>query len=327
MHIFFGDALSLYSKWPRPTVIISDGPYGLGSYPGDPPTAESLPSLYEPHVKAWSEFALPSTTLWFWNSELGWATIHPLIVQNGWEFRNCHIWNKGPAHVAGNANSKTLRKFPVVTEVCVQYVRQAQLTAPGLSAPMPLKDWLRYEWERAGLPLYLANRASGVLNAATRKYLTKDHLWYFPPPEAFERLVKYANKKGSPSGRPYFSADGVRPLSAREWGQMRAKFHCLFGVNNVWSIPPVNGHERIKERNAAAHLNQKPLSLMELTVLSSSDPGDIVWEPFGGTCTGAIACLKTKRRCFSAEILGEYFRLAANRLKDTRWSEQLLLRG
>lgn len=325
VHIFLGDALTFYGDWPRPTLIVSDGPYGLGSYPGDPPTVDSLPFGYEPHIKAWSKFALPSTTLWFWNSELGWATVHPLLQKYDWEFRNCHIWDKGPGHVAGNANSKTLRKFPVVTEVCVQYVRKTRLPAPGLPTLLDLKDWLRHEWARTGLPFYLANEACGVANAATRKYLTRDHLWYFPPRDAFEKLVRHANKFGVPAGRPYFSADGARPLSGEEWEAMRAKFHCLFGVSNVWQVPPVNGRERIKERNAAVHLNQKPLRLMELIVNASSDPGDVVWEPFGGMCTAAIACLKARRQCYSAEILPKYFSIAVKRLEETRWAEQLPL--
>ncbi len=314
VQIWLGDALSLYAKWPRPTVIISDGPYGLRSYPGDPPGADSLADLYEPHVVAWSELALPSTTLWFWNCELGWATVHPLLVRYGWEYRNCHIWNKGLRHVAGNANSKTLRKFPVVTEVCVQYVRQVRLPSPGTPEPLILKDWLRREWERTGLPLALTNKACEVLNAATRKYFTKDYLWYFPPTDAFERLVKYANRHGNPAGRPYFSADGKRPLTGHEWEQMRAKFYCLFGVNNVWSVSPVNGNERIKSGNTPVHANQKPLSTTELIIRASSDPGDVVWEPFGGMCTAAIISLRTGRRCFSAEILPEFYKLASHRL-------------
>ena len=32
------------------------------------------------------------------------------------------------------------------------------------------------------------NVASGVKNAASRKYFTPDHLWYFPPAEAFEKI-------------------------------------------------------------------------------------------------------------------------------------------
>ena len=51
---------------------------------------------------------------------------------------------------------------------------------------MPVQQWLRYEWQRAGLPLARANEACGVRNAATRKYLTQDWLWYWPPGEMIE---------------------------------------------------------------------------------------------------------------------------------------------
>lgn len=316
------DVLGLYQTWDRPNVIVSDGPYGLGSYPGDPPTADRLVEIYEPHVKVWSDRALPSTTLWFWNSELGWATVHPLLVQHGWEFRNCHIWNKGIGHVAGNANSKTLRKFPVISEVCVQYVREVRLPTPAAAEPLKLKDWLRSEWERSGLPLNKTNEACGVANAATRKYFTKDHLWYFPPPEMFERLAAYANKHGDPAGRPYFSADGGRPIAADEWGQLRAKFYCLFGVHNVWNEPPVNGKERIKQGNNRLHANQKPLRLIELTIEASSDPGDVVWEPFGGTCTAAVASLRLGRRCYSAELLPDFYEVAVPRLEQEAWRKK-----
>jgi site-specific DNA-methyltransferase (adenine-specific) len=275
-------------------------------------------ALYEPHIRQWSERALPSTTLWFWNSELGWATVHPLLARHGWEYRSCHVWNKGRAHVAGNANSRTLRKFPVVTEVCVQYVHEVRLPAPGASQPLVLKDWLRREWERTGLPLTRTNEACGVLNAATRKYFTADHLWYFPPADAFGRLAAYANRHGDPAGRPYFSADGRRPLTGSEWRELRAKFRCLFGITNVWTVPPVNGEERIKLGGVPAHANQKPLELTALLLRASSDPGDVVWEPFGGMCTAAIAALLTGRRCCSAEILPKFYALARRRLLAAR---------
>jgi hypothetical protein len=31
-----GDALGAYQDWPRPTVIVSDGAYGIRGFPGDP---------------------------------------------------------------------------------------------------------------------------------------------------------------------------------------------------------------------------------------------------------------------------------------------------
>jgi site-specific DNA-methyltransferase (adenine-specific) len=233
-------------------------------------------------------------------------------VENDWEYRCCHLWNKGKGHVAGNANTKTLRKFPVVTEVCVQYVRKVRLPLNGKE--LPLKSWLRAEWLRSGLTLTETNRACGVANAATRKYFTKCHLWYFPPAEHFASLVEYANRHGSPEGRPYFSIDGRKPLTAVEWGRMRAKFYCEYGINNVWTEPPMRGTERLKNGSRCVHLNQKPLKLTEMIIRVSSDPGDVVWEPFGGLCSAAVASHNLDRKCFSAEILPEYYDVACRRL-------------
>ncbi len=139
-------------------------------------------------------------------------------------------------------------------------------------------------------------------------------LWYYPPVEVFEKFVAYANERGDAKGRPYFSLDGKKPLTGAEWGRMRAKFECEHGVTNVWQEPAVRGQERIKEGLKAIHTNQKPLRLVELTVRLCTDPGDVVWEPFGGLCTTAVACHRLKRRCFSAEINRDFFQLAISRL-------------
>ena len=314
------DFLEASKNWPAPTVIISDGPYGINSYPGDLGSPEELPDWYLPHIERWKDASLPSTTLWFWNTEIGWATVHPTLDALGWKYRACHIWDKGLGHIAGNANTKTLRRFPVVTEVCVQYVRKVEVNCSG--TPMGLKEWVRHEWERTKLPLYKSNEACGVKNAATRKYLTKCRLWYFPPPDAFESLAQYANEHGDPDGRPYYSIDGKRPATAAEWALMRSKFHCDIGITNVWRQPAVRGPERIKNDSKSLHQNQKPLDLLEMSIRASSDPGDIVWEPFGGLCSAAAAAMNTDRRGFSSEINKEFYRAAYERLQKHTNSSQ-----
>jgi site-specific DNA-methyltransferase (adenine-specific) len=317
-----GDASLFYHEWQRPTVIIADGPYGLASFLGDPPTPNDLAAWYKPHAQAWYREALPSTTLWFWNSEQGWANCHTLLEACGWEFRNCHIWDKGIAHIAGNCNTKTIRKYPVVTEICAQYTRKNTLSSQGVQ--LPLRDWLRQEWLRSGLTLNKTNQACGVRNAATRKYFTQDHLWYFPPPEAFAALSAYANMHGKPEGRPYFSADGKTPLSPDEWAVMRAKFYCAMGVSNVWREPAVRGTERIKEKGACVHMNQKPLILLERIIRASSDVNDVVWEPFGGLCSATLAACRLQRKAFAAEINPFYFTAAVERLQTYENNEALL---
>ena len=151
-----------------------------------------------------------------------------------------------------------------------------------------MKEWLRAEWRRAGLPLALLNAAAGVKNAATRKWFTQDHLWYFPPPEAMERIAAYAQRHGAPTTRPYFSLDGT-PLTAAQWEPLRAKWNHAHGVTNVWRHPTVRGEERIKVASKSLHANQKPVALMERIITASSDPGDVVWDVFAGVATGAVA--------------------------------------
>jgi hypothetical protein len=80
VNIYFGAAEQLYHLWPSPICIIVDGPYGIAGFPGDPPTPEPLAEWYIPHVEAWSRYSTPQTTLWFWGTELGWATVHPVLV-------------------------------------------------------------------------------------------------------------------------------------------------------------------------------------------------------------------------------------------------------
>lgn len=292
-------------------MIVSDGGYGVLGFEGDTSDHLGLPEWYEPHIAEWAKSATAVTTLWFWNSEIGWAAVHPVLERYGWRYQNCNIWNKTFAHIAGNVNTQKIRRFPVVSEVCVQYVFEAKVQ--GVS----LKEWLRAEWKRSGIPLRRANDACGVKDAAVRKYFDQGHLWYYPPPDVFERLQTYANEHGKPEGRPYYSFDGKRPATAKEWARMRSKFNCPHAVTNVWERHPVNGGERLKAPNGrAVHLNQKPLDLMAMIIEASSDEGDVVWEPFGGLFTGALAARQTKRRAYACEIDPTYFQYGVSRFNN-----------
>ena len=63
------------------------------------------------------------------------------------------------------------------------------------------------------------------------------------------------------------------------------------------------------------HLNQKPLDLMVRIVEASSDPGDCVWEPFGGLFTGCVAAMAGGRRALSCEVDPTYFQFGVDRLR------------
>jgi site-specific DNA-methyltransferase (adenine-specific) len=308
-----GNSLDFYEEWDTPTVIVSDGAYGILGFEGDTSSHLGIPEWYEPHIIAWSRQATAATTLWFWNSEIGWASVHPVLERYGWRYVNANIWNKGKAHIAGNVNTAKIRRFPVVTEICVQYVLEARIDG------MTLQKWLYTEWKRTGLALRKANEACRVADVAVRKYLDQGHLWYYPPPEMFARLSAYANEHGDPTGRPFFSRDGRHPMTAEEWSTLRSKFHCPLGYTNVWERNPLNGRERIRVAEIsgkAAHLNQKPLDLMRLIIEASSDKDDILWEPFGGLFSASLAAREIGRRAYSAEIDPTYFQLGVGRFRQ-----------
>jgi len=309
------DVLSLYDQWATPDVIVSDGGYGVSGFRGDANEPSELKAWYRPHIEAWSRRARPGTTLWFWNTEIGWATVHPTLEENGWEYVCCNIWNKGLQHIAGNCNLPILKNFPVVTEVCVQYVRRPEFQVN--NKQLTLKEWLRYEWERTKLPLAKTNEACGVANAATRKYFTKDHLWYPPPPEVFNKLMIYANKYGAHEGKPYFSINGRSPANQIEYETLFPKFEGKYGITNVWEHPPLHNGERVRLPGSPkyAHLNQKPLKLIKLLLEVSSNPGDLIWEPFGGLCTVGLASYLMSRSALCAEIDSDIFQLAISRLE------------
>lgn len=305
-----GDSLLLYGAWSTPHVIVSDGAYGILGFEGDTSDHLGVAAWYEPHVRIWSERATAQTTLWFWNSEIGWAAAHPVLERHGWRYVNANIWNKGKAHIAGNVHTGKIRRFPVVTEMCVQYVFEPRIDG------QTLQHWLFHEWTRTGLPLRKANEACGVADAAVRKYLDQGHLWYIPPPDMFARMADYANRFGRPEGMPYFSRDGVAPMTAREWSEMRSIFHCPMGITNVWDRNPLKGAERVRVPHIsgkAAHLNQKPLDLMRLIIEASSDAGQVVWEPFGGLFSASLAARLIGRRAFAGEIDPTYFQLGLRR--------------
>ncbi len=181
---------------------------------------------------------------------------------------------------------------------------------------LALKQWLRREWQRAGLPLREANLACGVANVATRKYFDQGHLWYWPPVEMFRRLADHANLHGRPEGRPYFSSDGIAPMTRDAWAATRSKFRCPHGVTNVWEHAALHGSERVTvPAGKAVHLNQKPLGLMSRIIEASSDAGDVVWEPFGGLFSATAAALRLGRRAFGCEIDATYYQYGVERLE------------
>lgn len=65
------------------------------------------------------------------------------------------------------------------------------------------------------------------------------------------------------------------------------------------------------------HETAKPLGLMLQLVEHYSDPGELVWDPYGGSMTTGVACLQTGRRFLGHEMQEGYAEVGAERLHAT----------
>ncbi len=81
--------------------------------------------------------------------------------------------------------------------------------------------------------------------------------------------------------------------------------------SDVWEIPNVKANHVEKTE----HPCQFPVELIERLVLSMTDPGDWVLDPFIGTGTTAIAALIHNRKAIGAEIVPRYIEIAKERLQ------------
>lgn len=67
---------------------------------------------------------------------------------------------------------------------------------------------------------------------------------------------------------------------------------------------------------AAVHETQKPLRLMTQLINLFTMPGELVLDPFMGSATTGVACLRAGRRFIGIEKDERYFEVALKRMKD-----------
>lgn len=124
---------------------------------------------------------------------------------------------------------------------------------------------------------------------------------------------------------------GVRYTNAHEtllWAQKEKgakytfNYHAMKNLNDDlqmrsdWYLPICKGTERLKDDDGdKAHPTQKPEALLYRVILSSSNPNDVVLDPFFGTGTTGAVARKLHRHYIGVEIDETYARLAKARIQ------------
>ena len=117
---------------------------------------------------------------------------------------------------------------------------------------------------------------------------------------AHETLI-WASK--SEDARPTFHYDAMKMLN--EGVQMRSD----------WTLPICTGRERLKGASGKkAHPTQKPESLLHRVILATTNPGDVIVDPFFGTGTTGAVAKKLGRNFIGFEREEEYLIHAQRRI-------------
>ncbi len=90
-------------------------------------------------------------------------------------------------------------------------------------------------------------------------------------------------------------------------------YHTRKVPGNVWYFPRV----RYRMAEYEVHPSQKPESLLERIITASSNPGDLVLDPFAGTFTTCAVAKRLGRNSVGIEIQEEYVKIGLRRVGIT----------
>ena len=134
---------------------------------------------------------------------------------------------------------------------------------------------------------------------------------------------------------------GVRFTNAHEtllWAQKirgakyTFNYHSMKAINDDlqmrsdWYLPLCTGKERRKLNGEKAHSTQKPEALLYRILLASTNPGDVVLDPFFGTGTTGAVAKKLGRHFIGIERDENYIKIAQERIASIETSPADALR-
>jgi DNA modification methylase len=124
---------------------------------------------------------------------------------------------------------------------------------------------------------------------------------------------------------------GVRFTNAHEtllWAQKKRGSQYTFNYQSMkslnddlqmrsdWYLPLCTGKERRKVNNEKAHTAQKPEALLYRVISASTNPGDVILDPFFGTGTTGAVAKKLSRHFIGIERDPGYISIAEKRIAD-----------
>jgi site-specific DNA-methyltransferase (adenine-specific) len=218
-------------------------------------------------------------------------------------FRNELIWKRKAGR--GETNVAAIR-FGVSNDTVLFYARSRQT---------PLNRQYR-----ANNPHYIESKFThtdehgrryhldNVTSPSYRPNLVYEYKGYMPPPKGWA-VSRERMEQMEAEGRLYFPKDKSKRIRRKRFlDELEGET-----VDSLWDdIPPINS--QAQER--LGYPTQKPLALLERIISASSNPGDVVLDPFCGCGTTIHAAQKLRRQWIGIDVTYLAINLVKRRLKD-----------
>jgi len=99
---------------------------------------------------------------------------------------------------------------------------------------------------------------------------------------------------------------------------------CADGMTHPHSILSFDHDRGCNLPEKCLHPTMKPLQLLRWLILSYSNPGDVILDPFMGSCTTGEAAVRLGRRFIGIERERQYFDISCRRLEAIQQEANLL---
>ncbi|MCS6988696.1 MAG: site-specific DNA-methyltransferase [Chloroherpetonaceae bacterium] len=211
------------------------------------------------------------------------ALLVPHLERCGLELRQQIVIDKGIKAVAGRA-TRDYKLFPNVTESILFVIKD--------SKPF-IKRFLKERQKELGLTAREINERLGVKSNGGGMWsiYTGDNVCeQIPTAELWSKLQEILR-----FDLPYEA--------------IAQTFNPQMGITDVWRDIDFYQEKRL-------HPTQKPLPLIKRLIQASSNPNDLVLDPFAGSGTTAIACLQLNRQFIVVEKDEKYCSLIRERVDD-----------
>lgn len=162
-------------------------------------------------------------------------------------------------------------------------------------------------------------------------YLMQEIVWHYGAGVAARQAFSPRNEKFlwyvKDADSYTFNLDEVRDPNVKYPNQKKnGKLKCNpLGKNpsDVWILPKVTSGANRSSKERAAHPAQFPIAVIERIILASSNPGDVILDPFMGSGTTAVVALSLGRRVIGFELSSRYVDVAIDRMENNLEEQRL----